>query len=259
MGFFRRKKTTTVDDSELKIPVSLGVIMDGNGRWAQKRGLPRSAGHRAGAENLKELCKNCGNLGVKYVTVYAFSTENWSRPTEEVEQLMNLFVEFFDRYDPELEKEGIRVRFSGDIEALPERIKAVCKTGEERSLHRSKMQLIVAFNYGGRREITQACQRIAEQVALGELKPSDIDEKMLSASMYLPDVPDPDLIIRPSGERRLSNFLMWESAYSEFETMECLWPDFGLEELKQAFRDYSTRDRRFGGLTKASSKKEEAK
>ena len=241
-------------EGELKIPISLGVIMDGNGRWAKKRMLPRSAGHRAGAENLKELCRNCGNYGVKYLTVYAFSTENWSRPDDEVAQLMDLFVEFFEKYDPELEQEGIRVRFTGDIDGLPERIRKVCREGEERSLHRQKMQLIVAFNYGGRREIVSSCKKIASLVKEGKLDIDDIDEDMISGNLYLPDVPDPDLIIRPSGEQRLSNFLLWESAYSELWVSDCLWPDFGLEELTEAFRAYTNRDRRFGGLSKEENK-----
>ena len=235
---------------DLKVPQSLGVIMDGNGRWAKKRLLPRSAGHRAGAENLKELCRNCGNYGVKYLTVYAFSTENWSRPQAEVDQLMKLFVEFFNKYDPELEEEGIRVRFTGDIEALPENLKKVCREGEERSKNRRKMQLIVAFNYGGRREITQAAQSLARDVKEGRLSLEDITEDSLSERMYLPDVPDPELIIRPSGEMRISNFLLWECAYSEFWVSDTLWPDFGYEDLTQAFRDYAKRDRRFGGLSK---------
>ena len=242
------------DRKDLKIPVSLGVIMDGNGRWAKKRLLPRSAGHRAGAENLKELCRNCGRYGVKYLTVYAFSTENWSRPEDEVNQLMKLFVEFFNKYDPELEEEGIRVRFTGDIDALPENLRKVCREGEERSLHRQKMQLIVAFNYGGRREIVQAAQKIASKVASGEIAPGDINEQMLSDNMYLPDVPDPDLIIRPSGEMRISNFLLWECAYSELWVSDCLWPDFGYEELTRAFEAYTKRDRRFGGLSREDNK-----
>lgn len=249
MAIFGQKKT--YDTEGLKVPVSLGVIMDGNGRWAKKRMLPRSAGHRAGAENLKDLCRNCGNYGVKYLTVYAFSTENWSRPDDEVHQLMELFVEFWERYDPELEQEGIRVRFSGDIASLPENIQEVCRRGEERSKHRQKMTLIVAFNYGGRREIENACRILASKVKEGSLEPSDITEKMISDNMYLPDVPDPELIIRPSGEMRMSNFLLWESAYSEFWMSECLWPDFGYDELTQAFRDYAKRDRRFGGLGEA--------
>lgn len=244
----------TYDTTGIKVPVSLGVIMDGNGRWAKKRLLPRSAGHRAGAENLKELCRNCGNYGVKYLTVYAFSTENWSRPEDEVHQLMDLFCEFFEKYDPELEQEGIRVRFTGDIDSLPERIREVCARGEERSKNRQKMQLIVAFNYGGRREIQNAVKQIATKVKAGEIAPEDITEDMISNNMYLPDVPDPELIIRPSGEMRLSNFLLWESAYSEFWMSECLWPDFGYDELTKAFADYAKRDRRFGGLS-ASDKK----
>ena len=244
----------TYDRPDLKIPVSLGVIMDGNGRWAKKRLLPRSAGHRAGAENLKELCRNCGRYGVKYLTVYAFSTENWSRPEDEVNQLMKLFVEFFRKYDPELEEEGIRVRFTGDIDSLPENLRKVCREGEERSLHRQKMQLIVAFNYGGRREIVNATRKIAERCISGEIAPEDITEQMMSENMYLPDVPDPDFIIRPSGEMRISNFLLWECAYSEFWVSETLWPDFGYDELTKAFEAYTKRDRRFGGLSAEDKK-----
>ena len=247
------KSNKTYDTAGLKVPVSLGVIMDGNGRWAKKRFLPRSAGHRAGAENLKELCRNCGNYGVKYLTVYAFSTENWSRPENEVNQLMKLFVEFFEKYDPELAEEGIRVRFTGDIESLPEDLRRVCREGEERSKDRPKMQLIVAFNYGGRREIVYSARKLAEQVRRGEIDPADSTEESISSNLYLPDVPDPELIIRPSGEMRLSNFLLWESAYSELWVSDTLWPDFGYEELTQAFRDYAKRDRRFGGLSAKDS------
>ncbi|MBR6254938.1 MAG: isoprenyl transferase [Clostridiales bacterium] len=254
-GLFSRKKAVEVDASQLKIPTHLAVIMDGNGRWAKKRMLPRSAGHRAGADNLKTLCKNCGHYGIKYVTVYAFSTENWSRPESEVHALMELFVEYFDKYDPELEAEGIRVRFTGDIAALPENIKAVCKRAEEGSKHRDRMTLIVAFNYGGRREIVQAAQKLADKVASGELKSEDITEEMFAKNLYLPDVPDPDLIIRPSGEERTSNFLVWEGAYSELWFSDVLWPDFGMKELTDALIAYTKRDRRFGGLTR--EKKEE--
>ena len=247
-------KKKTYDTTGLKVPVSLGVIMDGNGRWAKKRLLPRSAGHRAGAENLKELCRNCGRYGVKYLTGYAFSTENWARPEDEVHQLMELFVEFFERYDPELEQEGIRVRFTGDIAALPEKVRNTIAEGEERSKNRQKMQLIVAMNYGGRREIENAARRLAKKVKDGELEPEQITEQLLSENMYLPDVPDPELIIRPSGEMRLSNFLLWESAYSEFWVSQTLWPDFGYDDLTQAFRDYAGRDRRFGGLSSKEGK-----
>ena len=249
-SFFSRKKTPSIDESELKIPTHIAVIMDGNGRWAKKRMLPRSAGHRAGADNLKTLCKNCGHYGIKYVTVYALSTENWSRPESEVHTLMELFVEYFDRYDPELEQEGIRVRFTGDIEALPENIRAVCKRAEEGSKHRTRMTLIVAFNYGGRREIVQTCQKLAQRVKDGSLDPSSITEEMFASNLYLPDVPDPDLIIRPSGEERTSNFLVWEGAYSELWFSDVLWPDFGMQELTEALVAYTKRDRRFGGLSK---------
>ena len=242
--------TSSFDGQGLKIPVHLAVIMDGNGRWAKLRGLPRSAGHRAGGENLKELCRNCGHYGVRYLTVYAFSTENWSRPNEEISALMELFVEFFERYDPELEKEGIRVRFSGDIAAMPDHIQRVCEKAEKNSVHRNKMDLIVALNYGGRREIVQACQKAAARVVAGELNPEDISEEILCQSMYLPEVPDPDLIIRPSGEMRLSNFLTWESAYSELWVSDRLWPDFDFRDLTHAFEAYTKRDRRFGGLSK---------
>ena len=221
MALLGNKKEKTYDTGDLKVPVSLGVIMDGNGRWATNRHLPRSAGHKVGAENLKELCRNCVRYGVKYLTVYAFSTENWSRPQPEVDFLM---------------------------------VREVCKTAEERSKNRPNMQLIVALNYGGRREILNSCRQIAEKVKAGEVEPSDITEKMLSDNMYLPDVPDPELIIRPSGEMRLSNFLLWESAYSEFWVSDTLWPDFGYEDLTQAFRDFASRDRRFGGLSKKESK-----
>ena len=217
MALLGKKQEFTYDTGDLKVPVSLGVIMDGNGRWATKRHLPRSAGHRAGAENLKELCRNCGRYGLK--------------------------------------EEGVRMRFTGDIAALPEKVKEVIKIEEERSKDRQKMQLIIAFNYGGRREIVYSCQKIAEQIKAGTLEPSDITEQMISDNLYLPDVPDPELIIRPSGELRISNFLLWECAYSEFWISDVLWPDFGYEDLTQAFRDYALRDRRFGGLSKKDSKK----
>ena len=246
-----KQTTPALIDDSLKIPVHLAVIMDGNGRWAQNRGLPRSAGHRAGGENLRELCKNCGNYGVRYLTVYAFSTENWSRPENEIATLMELFAEFFERYDAELEKEGIRVRFTGDLKEIPEKIQKICDRAEQCSIHRNKMDLIVAFNYGGRREIVQACQKVAKKIKRGELEPEDITEELLCKSMYQPDIPDPDLIIRPSGEMRMSNFLTWESSYAELWVSDCLWPDFGWDELTEAFKAYTGRDRRYGGLTKS--------
>jgi len=201
------KKNPSASEEQLTIPVHLAVIMDGNGRWAQKKHLPRSAGHRAGAENLKELCRNCGYYGV---------------------------------------------RFSGDIGNLPDDIQAVCKRAEQNSINRKRMDLIIAMNYGGRREITHACQKITRAVLNGDMMLEEISETALSENMYLPDVPDPDLVIRPSGEQRTSNFLVWEAAYAEFWVSETLWPDFGFDDLTEAFSAYSKRDRRFGGLTKST-------
>lgn len=252
MKLFRSRRKPAADPSgALKIPVHLAVIMDGNGRWARRRGLPRQAGHRAGAENLKRLCRLCGRHGVKFVTVYAFSTENWSRPADEVEALMNLFVEFFRRYDPELAEEGIRVRFTGDIASLPENVRRIAREAEAGSIHRDRMQLIIALNYGGRREIIDACRRLAEQVRDGVIKPEEIDERHFSNQLYLPDVPDPDLLIRPSGEMRLSNFLLYESAYSELYFDDVLWPDFDETSFLRAMKAYTERDRRFGGINPA--------
>ncbi|MBP5261462.1 MAG: isoprenyl transferase [Clostridiales bacterium] len=247
-------KKYNYDRKDLKIPVSLGVIMDGNGRWAKKRMLPRTAGHKAGVKALRDVCSYCGNYGVKYLTVYAFSTENWSRPESEVSALMKLFVEAFNKYDAELEEQGIRLRFTGDIDAMPEDVRKVIREGEERSRNRTNMQLIVAINYGGRREIANAAKKIADKCLSGEIKPEDIDEDMISSNMYLPDVPDPDLIIRPSGEMRISNFLLWECAYSELWVSDCLWPDFGYDELTEAFEAYTKRDRRYGGLSDGENK-----
>ncbi|MEA4888431.1 MAG: isoprenyl transferase [Clostridiaceae bacterium] len=251
-GWFRgRRKPRYITEAEpvqLKIPVHLAVFMDGNGRWAQRRGLPRTAGHRAGAENLQNLCRMCGRRGIKYLTVYAFSTENWSRPQDEVHALMELFVEFFQRYQQRLAEEGIRVRFSGDIAGLPERVRQIIQQAEDESRDRGRMQLIIAINYGGRREIVNACRKLAGEVQAGTLNTEDIDEHRFAQALYLPDVPDPDLVIRPSGEQRLSNFLLWESAYAELWYADILWPDFSEADLETALRDYTRRDRRFGGV-----------
>jgi undecaprenyl diphosphate synthase len=191
----------------------------------------------------------CGRKGIKYLTVYAFSTENWRRPDDEVHALMELFVEFFQRYDKELAAEGIRLRFSGDIAALPDNIQKIIRESELESINRDRMQLIIAINYGGRREIVQAVQKIAARIQTGELEPAEIGESDILHSLYLPDVPDPDLIIRPSGEQRLSNFLLWQSAYSEFWFSDILWPDFSERHLDEALLAYTNRDRRYGGVS----------
>lgn len=248
MGFSLRKKNKQISE---QAPLRhLAVIMDGNGRWAQKRGLPRQAGHKAGAEKLRKMTEWCGNRGISYLTVYAFSTENWSRPKEEVSALMKLLVEFLNKYDPEMEKQGVRLRILGDMDTLEPYLKEELEKAEERAAHRTKMQLIFAFNYGGRREIVHSVKEISKKVLAGEIQPDEISEKMIADHLYLPDLPDPDLIIRPSGELRLSNFLLWESAYAEMWFSDVLWPDFSEKDLDRALADFSLRDRRFGGVKK---------
>ncbi len=234
--------------TSLKIPLHLAVIMDGNGRWAKRRGLPRQAGHRAGAENLHKFCRICINRGIRYVTVYAFSTENWNRPEDEVHALMGLFVEYIQKFDAEMAGEGVRIRFSGDLAALPENMQKIIAAAEANSRARNRLQLIIAINYGGRRELVQACQKLAKDACDGRIRPEEITEGLLQEALYLPDVPDPDLMIRPSGEQRLSNFLLWESAYSEFWFSDVLWPDFDENDLDEALKVYTSRDRRFGGI-----------
>lgn len=248
MGFSLRKKSNKdVSTTSLN---HLAVIMDGNGRWAKKRGLPRRAGHKAGAEKLRSLTEWCGNRGVKYLTVYAFSTENWSRPTEEVSALMELLIEFLNKYDAEMEEQGVRLRILGEIDSLMPYLKEELELAINRSAHRQKMQLIIAFNYGGRRELVSAAKQISRMVKDNLISIDDIDEKTVSENLYLPDIPDPDLIIRPSGELRLSNFLIWEAAYSELWFSNTLWPDFTEKDLDNALEEYTKRDRRFGGVKK---------
>ncbi len=238
---------TAGDAPDLKVPEHLAIIMDGNGRWAVKRGLARRYGHRAGAENLKLVTETCRDLGVRYLTVYAFSTENWKRSGIEVSGLMKLFIEFFVKYDKELEAEDIRLRFMGDRRDLPEDVCRTMADAEEQSVDRRAMQLIIAFNYGGRRELVQACQKMAAAVAAGRLEITDLTEETVGDHLYLPDVPDPDLLFRTGGELRLSNFLLWESAYSELSFTETLWPDVDQSVLFKAICEYNGRNRRYGG------------
>ena len=231
--------------------------MDGNGRWAKERHLPRQLGHRAGAEKLHEITAAAARRGVAYLTVYAFSTENWRRPDGEVQALMQLFPEFFRRYDERLREADVRLRFSGDKLALPAEVQAVWDEAEQKSAARQGLQLIIAFNYGGRQEILQGIERLVEQRLSEMQKSSPASPKLLAEPLteesfrpflYLPDVPDPDLIIRTSGEMRLSNFLLWQAAYSEFYATETRWPDFTEQDLDQAIAFYQHRERRFGGL-----------
>jgi len=232
----------------LHLPVHIGIIMDGNGRWAKKRFLPRSAGHRAGASNFRTITRYCSKIGVKYLTMYAFSTENWSRPADEVGALMGLFKEYLEEALRDFMDENIRVRFIGDVSAFPEDLRKLIQEVEEASAPKTGMVLNLAMNYGGRAEITRAAQAFAREVAAGERRPEDLTEELFSSYLYTGGQPDPDLIIRPSGEERLSNFLLWQGAYAEFVYFDILWPDFKTSDLDEAIRIYSSRQRRFGGV-----------
>ena len=230
-------------DSVILVPQHIAIIMDGNGRWAKKRGLPRNAGHLAGSKKFKEIARYCNKIGVKHLTVYAFSTENWRRPAEEVAGIMNILRDYLIDSKNYI-KENIRLRFIGDRSALPEDIIALMQTAEKDSENATGLTCYIAVNYGGRDEITNAVREI---VAEG-VSPEDITEEMISAHLYTRDYPDPELVIRPSGELRLSNFLIWQSAYSEFWFSDVLWPDFKAEHLDKAIADYNNRNRRFGGV-----------
>ena len=247
--FGREKKTPIPPVEERALPVHIGIIMDGNGRWAKKRGLPRKAGHAAGAQVFRKIAKYCEKIGIHYLTVYAFSTENWKRPQEEIDAIMNLLRDYLKESLTDFTKENIRTCFIGDFAPLAPDIRALMDEAERRTAHKTGMTLNIAINYGGRAEIAQAARALAEEVAAGRIRPGDIDERLLSSRMYTHGQPDPDLILRPSGEYRTSNFLLWQSAYAEYVFMEdILWPDFTTDDLDAALAAYSRRNRRFGGV-----------
>ncbi|TWS94621.1 isoprenyl transferase [Streptococcus sp. sy018] len=249
---FTFKKKKVVEEGLEKIPQHIGIIMDGNGRWAKKRLQPRVFGHKAGMDALQAVTIKAADLGVKVLTVYAFSTENWSRPEDEVKFIMNLPVEFFDRYVPELHKNGVRVEVIGETDRLPKETLAALNQARELTKDNQGLILNFALNYGGRRELTLAVQELAQQVADGKLTATQITEELIAEHLQTKHLPkayqDPDLVIRTSGELRLSNFLPWQAAYSEFYFTEVLWPDFDDEQLLLALVDYNKRHRRFGGL-----------
>jgi di-trans,poly-cis-decaprenylcistransferase len=236
-----------MENSELTIPRHIAVIMDGNGRWAKQHGLPRVEGHIAGAERVREVLRYAREFGVEYMTLYAFSTENWKRSKEEVDALMDLLSRFIDSYLDEMKQNGVRLLVTGRIDGLPERAANDLKRAMVETASLTGHTLILALNYGGRSEIADAAKKIAEEVRHGRLDPVKIDEQLFSRYLYLPDVPDPDLMIRTSGEFRLSNFLLWELSYAEFYVTDTYWPDFDREEFRKAIESYSKRDRRFGG------------
>lgn len=233
----------------MKIPKHIAVIMDGNGRWAKGKGLPRSLGHRAGMTALREIVGDCAKLGVEYLTVYALSTENWKRPEDEVSYLMKLLKDYLEKEVVKLKENNIRLRFLGNMQIFPEMLREGIIRAEENTSSNTGMQLIIALNYGGRQEIVHAFRSIAEDVKKGLIGFDDIDEASVSANLYLPDVPDPDLVIRTSGELRISNFLLWQIAYSELYVTDLLWPDFRQKHLMEAIASYSKRNRRFGGVS----------
>ena len=236
------KKSTA---SRPQIPTHVAIIMDGNGRWALARGLPRLLGHRAGTENLRRIITACVEFGVKYLTIYAFSTENWGRPREEVEGLMNILEDVIDRELAELDKEGVQLRHIGRLERLDPKIQEKVLDAIELTKKNDRLVLIVAFNYGGRDEIVFAIQKMIKDGIQAEAVTSD----MVSRYLFTAGVPDPDLIIRTSGELRVSNFLIWQGAYSEWYVTSVYWPDFNKDEFRKALDTYSQRDRRLGGLS----------
>ncbi|MDF2891420.1 MAG: uppS2 [Clostridia bacterium] len=229
-----------------RLPKHVAIIMDGNGRWASKRALPRIFGHKAGMETLREVVKACSDMGIKILTVYAFSTENWNRPTEEVSYLMNLLIEYMRKEINELNKNHVKIKILGDLSALPQITKEEVEKAVSFTENNTGLQFNIALNYGGRAEIIHACKRIAEEHKEGKISKDEINEDLISDYLFTAGDIEPDLIIRTSGEKRLSNFLLWQSAYSELVFVDEMWPDFNKKQLEKAILEYQNRDRRFG-------------
>lgn len=232
----------------LKIPKHIAFIMDGNGRWAKEKGLNRTAGHREGIKRVKEIIRGAGQLGIKTVTFFAFSTENWSRPKKEVSVLMRYLGNFLDREIIELHKNNMRFVVIGRNEPIPKYLQAKIKKAQDKTSANTGLNVVLALNYGGRQEIVDAAKRFAKDVLAGKADPGNLEEKQFSRYFYAADIPDPDLLIRTSEEMRISNFLLWQLSYSEFYFPRKYWPDFGIDDLKEAIREYQKRERRFGGL-----------
>lgn len=237
-----------IDGEELEIPAHVAIIMDGNGRWAKKRLLPRNMGHRQGAKVLEQICRDAADLGIQYLTVYAFSTENWKRSTEEVTGIMNLLRSYLSNCVERASKDGLRIRVIGDKSALDADIVAMIENAERETAKFDKLDFTIALNYGGRDELRRTMIKLAKEVQAGTLAPEEITEDKISENLDTKEIPDPDLLIRTSGELRLSNYLIWQLAYAEFYFTDTLWPDFNKESLKEAIRYYNGRERRFGGV-----------
>lgn len=250
-NFFKARKKELNDNIELdynNIPEHVAIIMDGNGRWAKQRNMPRTMGHKAGVETIRRIVKEADRLGIKYITLYAFSTENWKRPKDEVNALMKLLVQYLKSEVTELHKNGVVLKVLGDIEALQEECKKEIEESIELTKNNTGLVLNVAFNYGGRDEIIRAVKNIVIDLQSEKINKENINQDLFSEYLYTKDSPDPDLIIRPSGEQRISNFLLWQCAYSEFWYSNVNWPDFSEKDLQQAVYDYQNRDRRYGGV-----------
>lgn len=233
-----------------RLPRHIAIIMDGNGRWAQKRGLPRTLGHREGAETLHRIVKTASDIGIQVLTAYAFSTENWKRPKDEVSFLMKLISDYIDMKLGEMHKNHVQIRFIGKIDELSDQLQQKMHEAEQLTANNKGLILNLAINYGSRAEIVRAVRIIAEKIAAGKLLPEDISEATITQHLYTADLCDPDLLIRPGSDLRISNYLLWQSAYSEFWFTDVNWPDFKDEHLRQAIIDYQKRERRFGGLKK---------
>ncbi len=230
-------------------PQHVAIIMDGNGRWARARNLPRVVGHRAGVEALQDILEVAGDLGIRYLSLFVFSTENWSRPASEVSALMRLLVEYVDRYLDDMHRRGVRIGAVGNIDALPGRVRDQINRALSITAGNDKIDLILALNYGGRDDIVKAAAALANDVKQGKMNAESITEDIFSSYLYTRGRPDPDLVIRTSGELRLSNYYLWQAAYSELWTTPVLWPDFSPEHLREAVREYRARERRYGGLS----------
>ncbi len=248
MGLFKKKDASIESLGADRLPVHIGIIMDGNGRWAKKRGLPRQAGHVTGAKVFRTITKHCEKRGIQYLTVYAFSTENWKRPQAEVDGIMNLLRDYLKESLSDFKKENIRTRFIGELSALAPDIQELMAEAQRETAHKTGMTLNIAVNYGGRAEILHAVKRLVEDVQSGKIRVEEIDEEQLSDRLYTAGQPDPDLILRPSGESRLSNFMVWQSAYAEYVMNDVLWPDFTTDDLDEALLEFARRNRRFGGV-----------
>lgn len=232
----------------MNVPQHVAIILDGNGRWAKSKGMPRNYGHAQGSKNVERICEEAWRLGIKYLTVYAFSTENWNRPKDEVDALMKLLRNYMKTCLKTAEKNDMKIRVLGDISKLDEDIQSRIRELESATLHNQGLNFQIAINYGSRDEMIRAVRAIARDCANENIQPEDIDEALFERYLDTHDIPDPDLLIRTSGEQRLSNYLLWQLAYSEFYFTDVLWPDFTKEELKKAIEHYNSRDRRFGGV-----------